>query len=87
MRCGSGLLGRPASESDRLRHGDRGQGPGDRRQTALMSTIPRRMRGFLSLITRLRLLPRLTDQNTALDLWVRLAAVLVLLGPCPLDRA
>src|SRR5262249_61720613 len=28
-----------ASESGRLRHGDRGQGPGDRRRMALMSTI------------------------------------------------
>src|SRR5215813_14297095 len=30
-------LGRPAS--GRLRHGDRGQGPGDRRRMALMSTL------------------------------------------------
>jgi hypothetical protein len=30
----------PASENGRLRHGDRGQGPGDRRRTGLMLTIP-----------------------------------------------
>ena len=29
----------PVSECGRLRHGDRGQGPGDRRRMALMSTI------------------------------------------------
>src|SRR5262249_53467503 len=32
-------LRRSASESGRLRHRDRGQGPGDRRRMALMSTI------------------------------------------------
>jgi Glutathione-dependent formaldehyde-activating enzyme len=33
------LLGQPVSESGRFRHGERGQGPGDRRRMALMSTI------------------------------------------------
>src|SRR5215813_3864897 len=47
--CGIGSWGGPGgavSENGRLRHGDRGQGPGDRRRMALMSTIltPRRLR-------------------------------------------
>jgi len=33
------LLGRPASENGRLRHGDAGQGRADRRRRAFMSTI------------------------------------------------
>jgi hypothetical protein len=33
------LLGRPASESGRLRHGDGGHGSGDRRRRAFMSSI------------------------------------------------
>jgi len=40
--CGIGSWGAPGgavSENGRLRHGDRGQGPGDRRRMALMSTI------------------------------------------------
>jgi hypothetical protein len=36
VRCGIGVLGRPASESGRLRHGDAGHGRGDRRGRGLM---------------------------------------------------
>src|SRR5882724_6170014 len=49
--CGIGLLGRSASESGRLRDGDRGQGPGDRRRRALMSTILRFSSGYVALLT------------------------------------
>jgi hypothetical protein len=39
VRCGSGLLGRPASESGRLCRGARAQGRGDRRRRAILSNL------------------------------------------------
>jgi hypothetical protein len=39
VRCGSGLPGRPASESGRLCRGARAQGRGDRRRRTLVLAI------------------------------------------------